>query len=213
MNNQIYDTISLALFAFKDSIFSSYFALCPYPWDTKDLLMGKFLENKKPFSENFEGVFFLNKSSIFIEDGVKISKGATIEGPCYLGKNVTIGPGAYIRAGTFLAPNVHIGHCSEVVRSVFFEGAKAPHFNYVGDSIIGKEVNLGASAILANLRLDEKNVDLYFQNQKISTGKRKFGSLIGDGASIGCGAILNPGTIVSKMVKIAPLTTQKGYIS
>ena len=94
----------------------------------------------------------------------------------------------------------------------FFEGAKAPHFNYVGDSIVGKDVNLGAHATLANLRLDKKPIHIIFEREKISTGKVKFGSLIGDGSSIGCGAVLNPGTIVQKNSKIPPLTTQKGYI-
>jgi NDP-sugar pyrophosphorylase family protein len=153
MDTKINQTISSHLFAYKESIFFNYFDLCPFPWEVWEHLIAKFFMDKIPFSQKYSGVFFLNKSSIYIEEGVKIAKGATIEGPCYLGKNVTIGTNVSIRAGTFLAPNVCIGHCSEIVRSIFFEGAKAAHFNYVGDSVIGKNVNLGAQAVLANLVL------------------------------------------------------------
>lgn len=204
--------ICSSLFDFSSSIFHAIFKQTQYPWVVLTNIP-LFLNKKKEFDSSlFPSVYFRNKKQIYIEEGVEIFPGALIEGPCFLGKNTIIGHSAFIRAGTILAPNVHIGHCSEINRSIFLEGAKAPHFNYVGDAIIGKDVNLGAHATIANLRLDQKPIKVTYKGHVINTNKRKLGSFIGDSSFIGCGTILNPGTIVQKNSKIAPLTTQKGYI-
>ena len=120
MSNQNLLHLSSSLFAFEKSIFFPLFDSFQYPWDIQEEITTFFLKKKKPFKGSYPFVFFQNKNSIFIEEGVTIAPGAFIEGPCYLGKNVSIGHSALIRAGTFLAPNVHIGHCSEISRSIFF---------------------------------------------------------------------------------------------
>ncbi len=198
-----------SLFSSKDPMIGEYFEQPSSLEDLRKLLLNAHNPKKVDLSSLFPSVYFLNKESICIEKGVQIAPGALIEGPCYLGENVTIGHCALIRKGTFLAANVHIGHCSEISRSIFLEGAKAPHFNYVGDSIIGINVNLGAHATLANLRLDKKEIVLHFEGEKIATGSFKFGSLVGDNSSIGCAVVLNPGTILKKGSQILPVSIEK----
>jgi NDP-sugar pyrophosphorylase family protein len=180
------------------------------PWELRERLLNPFLGKKKCDLSSFSNVHFINSDSIYIEEGVSIAPGALIEGPCYIGEHVSIGHCAYIRKGTFLAKNVHIGHCSEISRSLFLQGAKAPHFNYVGDSVIGENVNLGAHATLANLRLDKKPIKLHFEGTTIATERIKMGSFVGDNASIACGVVLNPGTIVPKKSLIYPQQTTYG---
>ncbi|MCH9618444.1 MAG: Bifunctional protein GlmU [Chlamydiia bacterium] len=212
MMNQNSQNLLSSLFSAQDSIIYPFLEQSPSPWDLFALLAPLFKEDSEVFSSKFPFVHWKDKEKIFTGKDVIIEPGALIEGPCYIGDRVRIGHGATIRAGSFLAPGAYIGHCSEITRSIFFEGAKAPHFNYVGDSIIGTNVNLGSHAVLANLRLDHKDVRLLWDDALISTGKRKFGSLVGDHSAIGAGSVLNPGTIVMPGGKIPPLTVQKGCI-
>jgi NDP-sugar pyrophosphorylase family protein len=141
---------------------------------------------------------------VTIEEGVVIAPYAYIEGPCYIGKNCRIGHGAYIRPYTFLSEGSLVGHASEVKHSIFLQGARAPHFCYVGDSILGREVNLGAGTKCANVRFDEKPVFLQRKGERLFTGRKKMGAVIGDFAKTGCNVVLQPGTILEKhAIKVA----------
>jgi len=204
LNEKLYDC--------EQSYFHFLLSQTPYPWELRPLFLNWLTTLTQPCLDCYENVYFKNKSEIFIAESVEIEPGVLIEGPCYIGKGSRIGHGACIRAGSFLAENVVVGHCSEINRSILLDGAKAPHFNYVGDSVIGRGVNLGASAICANLRLDGKDVIVRMEDFRINTKQRKVGAYIGDGASIGCGAVLNPGTVINKNVSIEPLSTQKGCV-
>jgi NDP-sugar pyrophosphorylase family protein len=212
MNDQNSQQFLSSLFSAQNSLITPFLEHTLFPWDLHVLLSPLFKENKEAPGSLFPFVHWKDKKHIFIGKGVTIEPGALIEGPCYIGDGVTIGHGALIRGGSFLAPGAYVGHCSEITRSIFFEGAKAPHFNYVGDSIIGTNVNLGSHAALTNLRLDHKDVRLLWNGGLIPTGKRKFGSLVGDHSTVGAGSVLNPGTIVMPGSKVPPLTAQKGCI-
>ena len=132
------------------------------------------------------GVVLKNKESIAIGKGCLIEEGAYIEGPCVIGDGTEIRHAAYIRKGSVIGNACVIGHATEVNRSLILDGAKLPHFNYVGDSIIGEGANLGAGVICANMRLDGKEI----------LGRKKLGALVGHHATIACHTVLNPGTIV-----------------
>jgi len=212
MNDLKKPSITSLLFSTNEKFLLPFFSKDLFPWEIRELLIEKISrELSAPFL-SFPNVYLKNPAQIYLGKNVQIDPGALIEGPCYLGDSVHIGHNALIRAGSFLSSHVYIGHCSEISRSIFLEGAKAPHFNYVGDSVIGREVNLGAHATLANLRLDKKSIDIIFQEKRIPTDKNKIGSFVGDFSSIGCGALLNPGTIIQKKTMILPLTTHKGFI-
>jgi NDP-sugar pyrophosphorylase family protein len=145
-----------------------------------------------------ENVVILQKQWVTIEEGVRIDPYACIEGPCYIGKGCHIGHAAYIRPYTFLCAGSVVGHASEVKGSIFFPEAKASHLCFVGDSILGRGVNLGAGTKCANFRFDEKGVSFWRNGVKLSTNERKMGSIIGDFAKTGCNVVLEPGTILEK---------------
>ena len=142
-----------------------------------------------------ESVSVVNSSSIFIGKGVVIEPFSQIIGPCIIQDGVRIGHGALVRPHTILGFNAQIGHASEVKGSIIFPNAKLAHFNYVGDSLIGCSVNMGAGSICANVRLDEGEVRIRGER----TGRKKVGAIIGDGAKIGCQVVLNPGSVIPKL--------------
>ena len=154
-----------------------------------------------------------SKGPIYIHPSAKIGDYALIEGPCYIGKGAEIRHSAFLRAGSWICENAIVGHSTEIKNSVLLPGSKAPHFNYVGDSIIGFDVNLGAGAKISNVRNDRRNILVNLENgKKINTELRKFGSLIGDGSEIGCNVVSNPGTILEPKTMINPNSTIKGWV-
>ena len=162
-------------------------------------------------SEVPEGVFLENKESITIEEGVIFEPGALIKGPCFIAKGCKVGHGSYIRENTILLDGAVVGHCSEVKNSVFFPRAKAPHFNYVGDSLLGCDTNLGAGVKCANVRFDKKPITACLSGEKVLTGMEKFGLILGDGSQLGCNAVTAPGTLIGKGVLKRPCAYVNGF--
>ncbi|MBD3300307.1 MAG: hypothetical protein GF347_03065 [Candidatus Moranbacteria bacterium] len=154
----------------------------------------------------------LKVGEVYLDNNVKVGKGTIIEhgamikGPAVIGENCEIRNGAYIRGNVFVGDNCVIGHCSEVKNSIVMDNTHLGHFNYVGDSILGREVNLGAGSILANLRFDQKNILIDGKD----TGLKKFGAILGDNCQIGCNTVLNPGTIFKKGVAYAGNSLKSG---
>ena len=148
--------------------------------------------------------------NIYLGENSIIKSGTYIEGPVWIGKDCIIGPNAYIRKGTVLCGSNKVGAASEIKNSILFEGAKAPHHNYVGDSIIGKKCNLGSGTKIANLRLDKKEISVIHKGKRIITGRRKLGAIMGDNVATGINSSINSGTIVGNNVKIGPNTLVSG---
>lgn len=141
---------------------------------------------------------------IAIGAGTRIYPGAVIEGPIWIGRDVQIRPGAYLRPGNWIGDGSIVGTNTEVKRSIFLPGAKAPHKNYVGDSILGSGVNLGAGTVLANFRHDGAEIRIPSGTGRLSTGRRKLGAILGDEVLTGCGAVLHPGVILGRGSQIYP---------
>jgi NDP-sugar pyrophosphorylase family protein len=150
--------------------------------------------------------------TIAIGEGTKLEPGVYIQGPCVLGKRCVVRHGAYLRGGVVCGDDVSIGHGAEVKRSILLNGAHVAHFDYVGDSILGSHVNLGAGVKCANLRLDRREVAIAFEGTLFRTGLFKFGCVIGDGCQIGCNVVLNPGTLVGSHSMSHPLLNLHGVI-
>ena len=150
-----------------------------------------------------------NESQIYIGKNVTIEPFSMIKGPCIVEDNATISHGALVRPFSLISEKTVLGHCSEVKGSILLNGAKLPHFNYVGDSIIGARVNLGAGLICANVRLDMKEIVLKNEQAKVSIGKNKFGAVIGDDSSLSCNLVINPGTFIPKNSKVLANTKIK----
>lgn len=145
---------------------------------------------------------------LYLEEGAEVGPFAYLTGPVYLAAGAKVGHAAYIRGPVVLGPGAHVMHASEVKRSVLLGGAKAPHFNYVGDSVVGHDVNLGAGVKLANFKTMGTEITV----EGTRTGLRKFGSALGDGVSIGCNAVLSPGTLVGKRSIIYNLASVRGVV-
>ncbi len=148
--------------------------------------------------------------SVFLGEGTVVEPGAYIQGPAWIGANCQIRHGAYLRKNVIAGDGCILGNSSEFKNCVLLAGAHAPHFNYVGDSLVGRDVNLGAGVILSNYRLDGMPIRVRLAGKVYETGLRKFGAIIGDGAAIGCNSVLNPGSLVLKNARVLPGTTLSG---
>lgn len=149
------------------------------------------------------GVHLIGKR-IAIGRGTRIHPGVVIEGPAWIGEEVEIRPGAYIRGGAWIGDGCVVGASTEIKCALLLPGAKAPHLNYVGDSILGEDVNLGAGTILFNFRHDGREVRIGTGQHGRSTGRRKLGAVLGDGVLTGCNCVLHPGSVVGRGSQIYP---------
>lgn len=147
-----------------------------------------------------------------IGKGVVVEPGALIKGPAVIGDGTEVRQGAYIRGKCLIGKGCVVGHTTEMKNSVMLDGAKAGHFAYIGDSIIGKDVNLGAGVKLANLKINRKVVKIKILDVEIDTGMKKLGAIIGDGSEIGCNSVTNPGVLLGPGSLVWPgVTVPGGY--
>lgn len=209
MNPNISYFFDIADFPFKD-IFDN----CEFPWDLllkidgylKNYSLGAIEGNVSP------NAFLIDIDQISIGEGSIIEPGAYIKGPCLIGKNCVVRHGAYIRGQFIAGDNCVIGHDTEVKNSLFLNNTHAAHFAYVGDSVLGNDVNLGAGTKCANLKLDRSLVNVHFKDQFLKTKLKKFGAIIGDRTQIGCNTVTNPGAILGKDVNCYPCLNIGGFI-
>lgn len=146
---------------------------------------------------------------VLVGQNVLIAKTATIIGPTIIGNNVEIRPGAYIRGSVIVGDECVVGNSSELKNAILMRHAQVPHYNYVGDSIVGNYAHMGAGSILSNLRSDGKNIIIH-GDEDHETGLRKIGGFLGDHADIGCGSVLNPGTVIGQNTQVYPLSMLRG---
>ena len=150
------------------------------------------------------------KGKVIVEATALIEVGAHLIGPCYIGPKAEIRHGSYVRGFSWICSEAVVGHASEIKHSVLLPGAKAPHFNYVGDSILGKGVNLGAGTKISNLRNDGGEVQLRIHGERVGSGLRKFGAILGEGCQLGCNSVTNPGVILGCNSVVWPNVTVTG---
>ena len=177
-----------------------------YPWELLPLIKDYI---KELLNKGIEG-FTLLEEGVLVGKDVKIAKTATIIAPCILGNNVEVRPGAYIRGNVIVGDESVVGNSSELKNAVLMRHTQVPHYNYVGDSILGNFAHMGAGSILSNLRSDGKPVVIHNEGEDIPTGIRKIGAFLADHADIGCGSVLNPGTIICQNTQVYPLSMCRG---
>jgi len=144
------------------------------------------------------------RGSVVVEPGATVEPGVVVEGPALLREGATVGPNAYVRGATLLAEDTHVGHAVEVKNSVIMRETNVPHLTYVGDSVLGRRVNLGAGTTVANLRHDEAPVELTVKGERVSTGRRKFGIVAGDGARTAIDTTIDAGVTLSSGARSEP---------
>lgn len=193
------------LFNLDGSLLSDLFARCNYPYEILPILKDYILEFGKHLSET---EYEKKGENIWIHKSVKMGLGVEIIGPAIVMENTQLRHNAYLRENVIIGPNCVVGNSCEIKNSVLIAACEVPHFNYVGDSIIGTRAHLGAGVILSNLRLDKKNIRINHEE----TNLRKIGAFIGDDAQIGCNSVLCPGTIVYPNIVILPQEVVKGIV-
>ncbi len=151
-------------------------------------------------------------NAVYIGRGTVIEPGAVIKGPAWIGDNCEIRSGAYLRENVILGHGVVAGNSCEFKNCLVFNDAQIPHFNYVGDAILGHKAHLGAGVIISNVRLDRRPVTIPTAEGPVDTGMRKFGAIVGDRAEIGCNAVLSPGSIIGRDSIIYPGTQWRGVL-
>ena len=150
--------------------------------------------------------------ALWIARSATIAPTAQICGPCIIGERTQIRHCAYIRAGVLVGDDCVVGNSTELKNSILFDGVQVPHFNYVGDSILGHLVHFGAGVIASNVRADKQDVVLHAADSDVPTGRRKVGAMVGDGSEVGCGAVLAPGCVIGKGSIVYPLCFVRGCV-
>jgi len=149
---------------------------------------------------------------VHLDPSVSLPAHATIIGPSWIGAGTQIRPGAFIRGNVIAGRGCVLGNSSEFKNCLLMDGVQAAHFNYVGDSVLGNGAHLGAGAICSNLRLDQKNVFIQAGGAAVDTGLKKFGAILGDGAEVGCNAVLNPGAVLGRRSMVMPAMAFGGVL-
>lgn len=196
------------LFDLSHTIAADMLSECEYPHQALKKI-GDFI---KGYFEKLDSSFIKISEDIYAASDAKIWDSVTIVGPTIIGHGAEIRPGAFIRGNVIVGDGAVIGNSTELKNAIVFDGAQLPHYNYVGDSIIGYKAHMGAGAIASNLRLDKKEITLKSENEKMESGLRKIGVFLGDCAEVGCGSVLCPGSIVGRNSLIYPLTSVVGSV-
>ena len=182
-----------------------------YPWHLLEVNEEVLKKQKK----KIDGVIEKNttlKGNVIIGKNTIVMNGSYIEGPVVIGEDCKIGPNCYIRPYTSIGNKCHIGNACEVKNSIIMNNTNIPHQNYVGDSVIGENCNLGAGTKVANLRFDKKSISVILNGKKIDTQRQKLGVIMGDNVQTGINSIVNIGSIIGNNVFIGPGTIVQGFI-
>lgn len=177
-----------------------------YAWNIPAMLCEIILALGKTLDE---GEWDTPQAEVWISKAATVEEGVTVKAPAIIGAGTEVRAGAYLRGGTLIGRGCVVGHATEVKNSLLFDGAKAPHFNYVGDSVLGRGVHLGAGAVLSNVRCDKGKIVLR-TDPPVSTNLHKLGAILGDGCEVGCGCVLNPGTLLGPASIVMPLCSVRG---
>lgn len=172
--------------------------------------IGDFIKKIGPMLDS--SIYENKGENIWIAKSAKVAASASITGPCIIGENTEIRHCAFIRGNAFIGNNCVVGNSTELKNVVLIERVQVPHYNYVGDSVLGTGSHLGAGAITSNVKSDKSLVKLKSGDEVIETGLKKFGAMVGDNVEVGCGSVLNPGTVIGKNSNIYPLSSVRGYI-
>jgi UDP-N-acetylglucosamine diphosphorylase / glucose-1-phosphate thymidylyltransferase / UDP-N-acetylgalactosamine diphosphorylase / glucosamine-1-phosphate N-acetyltransferase / galactosamine-1-phosphate N-acetyltransferase len=153
------------------------------------------------------------EGDVFLGEGVALPAHATIIGPSWIGAGCQIRPGAFVRGNVIAGEGCVLGNSSEFKNCLLLDRVQVPHFSYVGDSVLGNGAHLGAGAICSNLRLDQKNVYMHLPTGPVDTGLKKLGAIVGDGAEVGCNAVLNPGAVLGRRSLVMPAISFGGILA
>lgn len=200
------------LFDLNETIAKKLFEENIYPWEVLPKISEFILELGKQLNKQ---EYIKLDEDIWIHKTAKVLKSAYIQGPCIVGENTEIRHSAFIRGNALIGSNCVVGNSTELKNVILFNNVQVPHYNYVGDSILGYKSHMGASSLTSNVKSDKTLVVVkdYETGEVIETKLKKVGAILGDNVEVGCGSVLNPGTIIGKNTNIYPLSSIRGVIN
>lgn len=193
----------------NETIANKIFENVTYPWEVINKISEFIIELGKTLDKN---IYEEKAPNIWVAKSAEIAPTAFIGGPCIIDENAKIRHSAFIRENAIVGKNVVVGNSTELKNVIIFNNSEVPHYNYVGDSILGYKSHMGAGSIISNLKSDKSNVSVKYNDEKIETNLRKFGAILGDNVEVGCSSVLNPGSIIGRKTNIYPLSSVRGFI-
>ena len=197
------------LFDFSHTVAGDFLKKCEYPWQALEhigewiVLLGKALP-----AAQYEQV----AECVWIAKSARIAPSASISGPCIIGEKSEVRHCAFIRGNALVGDGAVVGNSTELKNAILFDGVQVPHYNYVGDSILGYKSHLGAGAITSNVKSDKSTVVIRTHEKRFDTGRKKVGAIVGDLVEVGCGCVLNPGTVLGRGCTVYPLSSVRGIV-
>lgn len=198
------------LYNLDETIAKDIFAGKEYPWEVLPYI-GEYIKELGSTlpTDEYDKV----GEDIWIAKSAKVAKTAYINGPCIIGKNTEVRHCAFIRGNALVGEGCVVGNSTELKNVIIFNCVQVPHYNYVGDSVLGYKSHMGAGSITSNVKQDKTLVTVNVNGTKVDTGLKKFGAMLGDNVEVGCNSVLNPGTVVGRHSNIYPLSMVRGYIA
>lgn len=206
MNEKI--TVS-ELYDLNETIAADIFKGYTYPWEVLAQLGDYIVELGNSLSED---EYEKRGDNVWVAKSAKVYETAYINGPCIIGKNAEVRHCAFIRGNAIVGEDAVVGNSTELKNVILFNKVQVPHYNYVGDSILGYKAHMGAGSITSNVKSDKKPVVIKGPDGFIDTGRKKVGAFLGDGVEVGCGSVMNPGTVIGRNSNIYPLSSVRGYV-
>lgn len=198
-----------SLFDLNETIAAKIFEGCIFPWEVLSKIGAFIVElgNTLPEDE-----YEKRGDNVWIAKSAKVFPSAYINGPCIIDKDAEVRHCAFIRGNAIVGAGAVVGNSTELKNVILFNKVQVPHYNYVGDSILGYKAHMGAGSITSNVKSDKKLITIKGPDGNIDTGIKKIGAFLGDNVEIGCGSVLNPGTIVGRESNVYPLSSVRGFV-
>ena len=197
------------LFELKYTDAAPLLAQCQYPWEALPLIGNYIKELGKTLSET---EYDHPAEFVWISRSATVAPTASITGPCIIGPETEVRHCAFIRGNALVGKGCVVGNSTELKNVILFDKVQVPHYNYVGDSILGFKSHMGAGSITSNVKSDKKLIVVKNGDERIETGLKKFGAMIGDRVEVGCGSVLNPGCVIGRESHIYPLSSVRGQV-
>ncbi len=197
------------LYNLEETMAKELLETATYPWEVLPKISDFIVKLGNTLDSN---VFEKKSENVWIAKTAKVAPTAYINGPVIIGEDAEIRHCAFIRGNAIIGNGAVVGNSTELKNVILFNKVQVPHYNYVGDSILGYKSHMGAGSITSNVKSDKKLVVVKNKDEKIETGLKKFGAMIGDNVEVGCGSILNPGTVIGKNTNIYPLSSVRGVV-
>ena len=188
---------------------ASLFEQCTYPWEALPRIEEFILQCGRDLScEEYDKP----SENVWIHKSARVAPSAFIGGPTIIGPKAEVRHCAFIRTSAIVGEGAVVGNSTELKNVVLFDGVQVPHYNYVGDSVLGYKAHMGAGSITSNVKSDKSPVVVKSGGESLSTGMKKFGAILGDHVEIGCGSVLNPGSVIGRGTQVYPLSMVRGYV-